>query len=311
MKKAIIIGFVFTVLNSFGQFNSTIWKLNYNNNTVNLTLKQDENNVFTRSNKFSANWIEAENKISGRFIHQNKMYKFEGNFKNRRIKKIIVGKCWEYKIIRTSSGRKVKKSFKKNFTLVRKEKNRNVVSTNRQLKLISNKNNFEGRYRVTITKLYTRILENHLLGIFDETAEIYGTIGIRIRGEGKSGTVDIRSIGEKKTRIFDVGKNNPTDLKQKEKIKVKDPTGNVFTSFGALEIDKIREFSIKGEVANEKLIVNIQSNISESNTISDTKFGWKQRSLYLKDFQLGKEYLLVNDKNVKFGIAIGFKLEKM
>lgn len=311
MKKAIIIGFVFTVLNSFGQFNSTIWKLNHNNNTVNLTLKQDGNNVFTKSNKFSAKWIEKENKILGRFTHQNKIYKFEGNFKNPRLKKMIIGKCWTYRVLRTSVGRRIFKGDKKRFTLIKKEKNRNVVNTANKIKLLNQKNNLEGKYRVTITKLYTRILENHLLGVFDETAEVYGTIGIRMRGEGRSGTVDIRSIGEKKPRIFDVSKNNPRDIKQKDKIKLKDPTGNVFTSFGALEIDKIREFSIKGEVANEKIIVNIQANISEGNTISDIKFGWKQRSLYLKNLQLGKEYLLVNDKNVKFGIAIGFIVEKI
>jgi len=82
----------------------------------------------------------------------------------------------------------------------------------------------------------------------------------------------------------------------------------VASKLGEVEVDRIREFNIKGELANANLIVNIQANLSEKSLFTFNKMGWKQRSLYLKDMKLGKEYFLSLKNN---RVQFGFKLEKI
>ncbi len=54
------------------------------------------------------------------------------------------------------------------------------------------KKDYSGKYRVTVTKLYTF------------SKEVYGSIGIRMKGKSKSGAVVLTSLGKKKPRVWDV-----------------------------------------------------------------------------------------------------------
>ncbi len=141
------------------------------------------------------------------------------------------------------------------------------------------KKDYSGRYRVTVTKLHTF------------SREVYGSIGIRMKGKSKSGAVVLNSVGNKKPRIWDVKSSYPVASKS-----------------GQIEVDQMREFIIKGELANSNLIVNIQANLSEKSLLTFNKLGWKQRNLYLKDMKLGKEYFLALKNN---RVLVGFKLEKI
>lgn len=159
---------------------------------------------------------------------------------------------------------------------------------------------YSGRYRITVTNIYTSFMN-----LVNDKADIYGMIGIRLKGIGKSGNVEIKSIGNKKQRIWDYKSNNAiTTIKT-----IPDPKKYIGT-YGAIEVGRMREYSINGELANPNLMVNIQINLKESNLISNTLFGWKQRNLYVKNMQLGKEYFIKVNKNGDI-INVGFKLEKI
>lgn len=294
MRKLLILVIILLITQAnYAQFNRSLWEIKLGNSSKTVFLKQNGNKVLAPSSTLSASWNPSSNKLKGFFILDKKKYNFEAYFKNTRLKRILIGKCFPAK------GKKVSKTF----VLLRKKKSHTVAKK---------KKGYNGKYRVTVTNLYTDLSETHAVGIFDNVVEMYGTIGIRVYGKSKSGEVDVRSVNNKKPRIWDVSKKNPKDIKQQEfKSKtISDLTGKKFKAFGILEIDKMREFNIQGEIANENLIVNIQSNISESDAISDTKLGWKQRSLYIKSLTLGKEYLLINRKNKHTAIAVGFIVEK-
>lgn len=141
---------------------------------------------------------------------------------------------------------------------------------------------YSGKYRITVTNIYTSFMN-----LINSKAQIYGMIGVRLKGKGKSGEVEIKSIGNKKQRIWDYNSNNAISTVK----TIPDPKKYIGT-YGAIEVDKMREYSINGELANANLMVNIQINLKEKNLTSNTKFGWKQRNLYVKDMQLGKEYFI-------------------
>jgi len=154
-------------------------------------------------------------------------------------------------------------------------------------------NIYQGRYRITVTEIVEHTFDNGLFAIFNTNREIYGTIGIRLKGKGQSGNVEIKPVGNKKARVWEVSSSNPVD-----------------TSIGTIEVDRMREFNIQGDLANSDLIVNIQVSMSESDGFVDKKFPWKQRNLYLKDMVLGQQYF-VTTKSGKEYISIGYMVEKI
>lgn len=261
------------------------------------------------------------NLVSGTFTNGNQ----SGIFKWILSDKSFTG-TWAWK------GQPLKPSW--NATLKSKAKptlkngiNKNINSTGiRRSGLSSSETNttekskdFSGRYRITITNIYTRI--GKIKGIYnreDNIVDIYGMIGVRLKGKGNSGNVEIKSIGNKNPRLWDFKSSNPIKTKQKQtpflgggKVDLlTDPTGVGVIKAGKIEVDKMREFLIKGELANKNLMVNIQCNLKDWNAISNINFGWKQRNLYVKDMLLNKEYLLVINKG-NDEIAVGFKLEKI
>lgn len=175
--------------------------------------------------------------------------------------------------------------------------------------IIKKHKNFNGRFRITVTNIYA-----NTYNLLDQSLDMYGAIGIRLKGKSKSGSVTINNIGNKKPKVWDISESNPLALKIKDEFIVAgDLTGEGIGYGGLLEVDKMREFNVSGELANSNLIVNIQTNLAEDKTLGDDKYGWKQRNLYVKDMALGVEYYLEIksklDKNKR--IYVGFKLEKI
>ena len=188
---------------------------------------------------------------------------------------------------------------------------------------IKTKKDYEGRYRVTLTHIKADIdtffydLDNPLTWNVD----IFGTAGIRMYGKSTSSNVEIKAIGNKKPRLWDISSSDPVKLKQNSGLNNTDSSNENSESIYELikvsdsnmyyNIDRIIEFDIKGDLANENLEVNVQMDVTQKLTgRPDYKFGWKQRSIKIKDIEFGKQYYLVNKKDKDNWIAIGFKIEK-
>ncbi|MEO0469752.1 MAG: hypothetical protein AAF206_09040 [Bacteroidota bacterium] len=167
-------------------------------------------------------------------------------------------------------------------------------------------NPYKARYRVTMTKLYTKTPNN----LFDASADMYGVAGIRLIGKGKSGNVEIRDMKGQKPRMLDISRGAPILIKADLKSSVNGGDGaESKTFYGAYEIGKYREYNIQGELANASLRLNVQINLAKKGLIDD-KFGWTQRNIMIKDIKMGQEYLLVSKKGNK-EVAIGFEVEKI
>jgi len=172
---------------------------------------------------------------------------------------------------------------------------------------------YEGRYRITVTRLldYTKDLK-----VKTKNREVFGTIGIRLKGKGSSGDVVLKALNNKEPRVWDVSKNNPATVKPNKPIEGKDEILNdLFYSkswyiWRSLEIDRSREFIIKGDLANKNLIVNIQAKLGETDFVKHLHFPWTQRNLYVNDMVLGEEYYLESKSGDQY-ILVCFKLEKI
>lgn len=187
------------------------------------------------------------------------------------------------------------------------------------------KKNYEGRYRVTLTHLRGDIdtffydLDNPLTNNVD----VFGSAGIRMYGKSNSSKVEIQAIGNKKPRLWDVSSSDPVKLKNLSGLNNQDSDIGIENSESIYEIlnvsdynmylniDRIIEFDIEGDLANENLELNVQMDVTQKlSGRPDYKFGWKQRSIKIKDIEFGKQYYLTNKKDEKNWVAMGFKIEK-
>jgi hypothetical protein len=75
------------------------------------------------------------------------------------------------------------------------------------------------------------------------------------------------------------------------------------------EIDKIREYNIQGELANQDLSFNIQMHLKKRGLV-DEQFPWASRTIKVSDLKLGKEYVIESKINDLRRVAVVFKVDK-
>lgn len=168
---------------------------------------------------------------------------------------------------------------------------------------------YAGRYRVTVTDLYTYTKNN----VLNADAQVYGTIGVRLYGKGQSGQVEINALRNKKPRLWDVSRSNPQHIKSGTAVIYSFNSGNlqkVVKYYGSYEIGKSREYIVKGELANDKLNVNVQMNLTKKDLI-DEKFRFQQLNLDVKNIKFGKTYHLQALKDKERHLTIGIMVEKI
>lgn len=275
------------------------WLLKFSSQEQTIHLEQEGERVWGKlvtGENFSGTWDQDKNKFLGWFRFERKIYQFNGFFKSKSKMDMVVGKYL------AAGGKK-----DGTISLVKIVEKKQPEENNFKNFSKEQSKDFSGKYRVTVTRILTRIFDK---GGKSGAAEICGTIGIRIRGETKSGEVEIRAIGKKSPRVFDVSCSYPTNIKQNSRDEFVAPDGMKIFHIGEKAVDKIREYTIKGEAANDKLIVEIQTNFTETDPINNDEFGWKMRRLFAKDMIPDKEYF-VQSKNGESFIYVGFKLEKI
>lgn len=177
---------------------------------------------------------------------------------------------------------------------------------------------YSGTYRVT----YTRIMGSTKTSKIDKTIYLYGTMGIYLEGKIKSGSISIKPVSNKKNRAWDVSKSGPLKMKN-----INITTLPVFISDSKkeviwdnidreLEIDRIREFKISGEAANDDLTFDFQTNIKWKRAIDELDYEWQREKYNIKDIKLGKEYFIrltpkYNLDGNWVGLFVGYKIEKL
>ena len=169
---------------------------------------------------------------------------------------------------------------------------------------------FSGRYRVTVTYLYSNVWSGNSITSYQ--ADIFGTIGVRAYGKGKSGKVEIRALNNKAPRLWNASRNNPRSMQDYNLANCSPSLP--FKYSNRYEIDKIREFNIQGELANSELSFNVQMNLAKKGLI-DEEFPWQSKTLKIKDIKIGKEYAVEskspNDKeSYPRRLAVVFKIDK-
>ncbi|WP_299364987.1 tectonin domain-containing protein [Winogradskyella sp.] len=179
---------------------------------------------------------------------------------------------------------------------------------------------YSGTYRVTFTKLYIS-MENNKRPF--SSIEIFGTIGVYVSAETKSGNSQLMPLDNNKNRVWDVSKSNPRKTKdiQKKTINwIHQTNDNDKKLYGTREVSKeidigiIREFRVAGEAANESLTFDIQSDLTQKLLTHDDPFRWRRIKFKIDDLQLGKEYFRtmshLNGLGGYLSAFIGFKIEK-
>lgn len=168
---------------------------------------------------------------------------------------------------------------------------------------------FSGRYRVTVSHIY----ENTNRVPPRPDAELFGTIGVRLYGKGRSGKVEIRALENKPPRIWSASRSRAQVITQNHQLKKPESfPRSMYNYWGRYEIGKSREYEIQGELANEKLAVNIQMNVHAKGLLLDEEYPWQTKTIAFKDLVLGKVYIIESKilKHRYKALAVTFKVEK-
>jgi len=168
-------------------------------------------------------------------------------------------------------------------------------------------------YKVTLCNIY--MAEFNGSSAVNSDHEVYGSIGVRLKVK-KNGVLKTLGNREKKpARSWNRSASSPQiiDSYNGNAGRLTDPTGLRMDYHGKTTLNKARSFEVSQAEYNNGAIVNIQAKLSEADPGPDDNFPWKQRSLFLKNMVLGKEYLLTqkeeDDSNHIVGVS--FKIEKI
>ena len=134
-------------------------------------------------------------------------------------------------------------------TLLDNRASTQTVSTTRsnQFTRVNSADDISGKYRIHILKLVTNKKDN----------KYFGTAGLFLEAKTKSGNLKIRPLNGSKDRYLDISKTTPKRVKY-DKTTVNNKTYNY-----SIDIDKIREFNLIGDVANKNATFDFQYNIKK------------------------------------------------
>lgn len=172
---------------------------------------------------------------------------------------------------------------------------------------------YSGTYKVTIT----RILMNAPEYKINKSIDIYGTIGVHVESKSRSGNIKINASSNQKPRVWDVSKNRSVTPYFKYKnyqnytywVNGKSYVGR---AFGETKINISRVYKIFGEAANQALIFDIQTNISQKAIPVDINFKYENFKVNVEDLVSGREYFIRKSNGlVTNNFAVGFKIEKL
>lgn len=172
------------------------------------------------------------------------------------------------------------------------------------------KDEIEGTYIVTLTRLITNVNGSRVVN--ESKLEMYGSITIRLFGEGESGRVQIRPTGNRQDRVFEASKKDPLVVRQNDYA-----VGTVDSQIneerllykGEHMLDRSRMFKVKGDLANSNLefVITQQLNIDRYN--SDLENFPRYGKLKINQIEFGKEYFTYEVLEDLFWV--GFIIEKV
>lgn len=193
---------------------------------------------------------------------------------------------------------------------------RNNRTNNNSSTATSQKKNYAGTYRFMLTKILTFSPEQSAI---NKSIDIYGTMGIYVTSKNSVDNVKLTPLNNQRNRMLDIPKGNTVEIKpihhknpKKVKVLEDDGNSNFYTYYGEYEVDRIREFKVSSAFANNQIIFDLQTNMTQKLLAGELNFGWKRRMINIDDIELGKEIFM----KVRAGsypgsyLYIGYKITK-
>lgn len=170
--------------------------------------------------------------------------------------------------------------------------------TTNQNSIQSNLNNanidYSGIYRIHIIKLIST----------KGNDEFFGTAGVYLEANTKSGAVKINPQNNEANRYLDIPRNNISKVRRDKTI-----VDNITYDY-SMKIDRKREFKLLGEAANESAVFDFQFNIKKYGLTGAGLFGdygeWNRQKINVKDVEFGK-----NMYHTTTYYTIVFKIDKL
>lgn len=172
------------------------------------------------------------------------------------------------------------------------------------------KEEIEGAYLITLTRLLCNY--DFPTVINESEIEMYGSMTIRLFGEGQSGRAQIRPSNNQADRVFEASKNHPLIIPQKGYTKggVDCPLHKDRILYrGEVKLDRARMFKVKGELANSNLEFVVTQQLNVDRAGKDFKREAMYGKLKVDDVKFGQEYFTVLD--LDRGHWVGFIIEKV
>lgn len=154
------------------------------------------------------------------------------------------------------------------------------------------KADIEGTYRITFTRIFNGMAYNGF----------YGAMGVYLNGRILSGDVTIRPQDGKPNRVVDIPKSEmvdhrklPRPVRHTNYINLSPQMKPEHVDFThAYTVDRIREFKVLGEAANEHAVFDFQSNLGTEKMKMEVK-NWRRVKLRVSEIELGKKYMVFTD----------------
>jgi len=138
---------------------------------------------------------------------------------------------------------------------------------------------YSGTYRIHVHKL---------LGNYGNR-DYYGTAGVYLEAQTKSGRTTIKPQNNQPNRYLDISRNNVKKIRKERNVV----NGRSFDY--AINIDRIREFKLLGEAANDDAVFDFQFNIKLYGPMPAGLFGdqdgWVRKKIKVEDIESGKKMI--------------------
>ncbi|MEO1628441.1 MAG: hypothetical protein AAFV25_25060, partial [Bacteroidota bacterium] len=172
-----------------------------------------------------------------------------------------------------------------------------------------------GVYRVTVTRILTSYNEGG--DLFDDI-DLYGSMMVRVFGQVPSGNVQLRAMYGKPPRIWEASGDNPISIDESriddtESVTISYESMQIQETikwYGEYEIDKIREFRVEEEMANDKLQFVLTAQLNRSKIGPDKKYRSINGKISVDDMTLGKEYFIKIYGTNNDYCYVGFEITK-
>ncbi|GHB26253.1 hypothetical protein [Mongoliitalea lutea] len=160
--------------------------------------------------------------------------------------------------------------------------------------------NLIGRYRVRVESLSIAIMT----GVFFPNRDIAGEFNVRMMGKTNPSAsfTEIRPRDGRSTRVWSATSNNPLRINQESPVKtanIRGPNNQILERLsyaGRHVIDRVLEFDVNAQMANNDLEIQVNSKITSVGSVSDQVLPDASLRIKLSELEPGRTYYIMNSQ---------------